>query len=164
MRKICEKVNMVAEAVLFVLVSVMILVVFAQVCCRYFLNAPLPWAEEVARYTMIWIVYLGASVGINRGAHVGFSFFVEKSSPKVAKILAIISTTAVALFVTFYTYYGVLICQRTAEQLTASLQIPMAVVYAALPISGILCLFQLVNAFINLVNPEESMEEKQKGA
>ena len=49
----------------------MVIVVFVATCVRYLTVMSLPWAEEVARYSMVWIAYVGASLGIKRNSHLG---------------------------------------------------------------------------------------------
>jgi hypothetical protein len=59
------------EYILLVLFPLMVIVVFVATCVRYLTVMSLPWAEEVARYSMVWIAYIGASLGIKRNAHLG---------------------------------------------------------------------------------------------
>ena len=59
------------EYILLCLFPLMVIVVFMATCVRYLTVMSLPWAEEVARYSMVWIAYIGASLGIKRNAHLG---------------------------------------------------------------------------------------------
>ena len=45
------------------LMSFMTLLVFVQVVMRYVFNNSLSWSEELARYTFIWLIYIGISYG-----------------------------------------------------------------------------------------------------
>ncbi|UTW70911.1 TRAP transporter small permease subunit [Anaerobacillus sp. HL2] len=45
---------------------------------REVLNSSFPWTEEVARYLMIWITFLGASFAFQYGAHIGIEYFKMK--------------------------------------------------------------------------------------
>lgn len=49
--------------------SVLTLVVF-QVVTRYVLARPLPWTEELARFALIWLAFIGGSWVAFRGTHV----------------------------------------------------------------------------------------------
>ena len=52
------------------LMSFMTLLVFVQVVMRYVFNNSLSWSEELARYTFIWLIYIGISYGCKlRKAH-----------------------------------------------------------------------------------------------
>ena len=57
LRSAIETVLNYTVAVLLVLMST---IVFMNVIFRYFLNATLAWYEEVPRFLLIWIVFLGA--------------------------------------------------------------------------------------------------------
>jgi TRAP-type C4-dicarboxylate transport system permease small subunit len=142
---ISEKVNKAVEFLLFVMLASMTAVVFIQVIFRYFLNAPIFWTEELVRYLMIWIVYLGASIGLNRGSHIGFTYVTEKVGPQKANWFYMISSLGILAFCVYFTYYGFLITLNNTNQFTAALQLPMSIVYSVLPVSGTLCILQLLN-------------------
>ena len=59
------------EAVLSgtLVLAVLGLVAF-QVVTRYVLNAPVPWTEELARFSLVWLTFVGAGYVMARGAHV----------------------------------------------------------------------------------------------
>ena len=71
---ISDKLNKGATYLLILLTITISLLIFAQVICRYVFNYSLYWSEELGRYTLIWITFLGASVGFKRKAHVGVDF------------------------------------------------------------------------------------------
>ena len=45
---------------------------------RYVLNSALTWPEELARYAMVWVTCLGASLALRYGEHVAVEFVVQK--------------------------------------------------------------------------------------
>ena len=53
------------------------LVVFAQFFWRYFLNMPLGWTEELARYLMIAVTFLGLPVVTRLGQHITIDLLVD---------------------------------------------------------------------------------------
>ena len=151
----------ITEKILFVLLTAMTVIVFTQVLSRYVFHTPLYWTEEAARYLQIWIVFLGASVGIRRGAHMGFTWFVERSSLKMKKICAIVATLGLIAFSFNITYYGTIITLQNLEQLSPGLQMPIACLYACLPVGGILCLIQLIPIFADLVGLTKTTQASQ---
>jgi TRAP-type C4-dicarboxylate transport system permease small subunit len=60
------------------LLAAMTAVILLGVAFRYVLEAPLPWSEELAKLLMLWIVFLGASAGIQRGEHVTIDFLLQR--------------------------------------------------------------------------------------
>jgi TRAP-type C4-dicarboxylate transport system permease small subunit len=76
--KILEMVFNVIEqgfGVLFLLV--MFASVLIQIFFRYVLQSPLTWTEEVARYSFIWTVLLGAAFAVRKKEHVVMDVLVK---------------------------------------------------------------------------------------
>lgn len=80
-----------------------------QILCRYVLLIPTPWAEEIARYSFIWLSYMGAAVGIARQAHMEMNImdsiiekFVKTNTAIVKKYLFIVSIIITCLFLILF--------------------------------------------------------------
>ena len=78
--KYVEWLNKLTEAFCNLLLVVMILIVVLQVLCRYFLNAPISWSEEVALLMLIWFGMLSVSTAVYRNSHMSISFFWDRLS------------------------------------------------------------------------------------
>jgi tripartite ATP-independent transporter DctM subunit len=59
----------------------------ANVFCRYVLQNPLIWGDELASILFIWLSMLGAVIALRRGEHMRLTMFVSKMSPP-ARIFA----------------------------------------------------------------------------
>ncbi len=44
------------------------------------INISAPWTEELARYTLIWMVFLGAAVGVRHARMIALEFGVRKAA------------------------------------------------------------------------------------
>lgn len=78
-----DKLNAVVTAIVAALLAVVALAVMAQVTVRFVLtalniNISAPWTEELARYTLIWMVFLGAAVGVRHARMIALEFGVRK--------------------------------------------------------------------------------------
>ncbi len=71
MRKIADNFE---EYALLLLFPLMVAVVFTATLARYLNLFPMFWGEEVARYIMVFMAYIGAGLGMREGAHVGSAF------------------------------------------------------------------------------------------
>ena len=58
--------------------AVMVVVVGAQVALRYGFNSSLDWADEIARLTFVWSIFLAVALGIKTGSHIGVEILVAK--------------------------------------------------------------------------------------
>jgi len=74
---------------------------------RYVLNATPTWVEQVSLLLIVYIGFLGASVGIHKKTHLGVSMFRELSPRPVQRVfefLSYIIMTAFGLTMAFYGY------------------------------------------------------------
>lgn len=58
------------EVFAVILLAIMATLVFLQVVMRYLFANPLSWTDEIAIYCMVWLVYIGASLGVRECAHI----------------------------------------------------------------------------------------------
>lgn len=78
-----DGVNTLVTALVAALLAVVALAVLGQVMVRFVLtaagiNISAPWTEELARYTLIWMVFLGAAVGVRHARMIALEFGVRK--------------------------------------------------------------------------------------
>ena len=90
--KLSRSLNSWIEYLLFGLGLAMTLVVAAQVLSRYLFNHSLFWSEELARYFLVWLSFLGASVAYRRKVHPGIDLLQAKMPASLQKISATWST------------------------------------------------------------------------
>lgn len=81
----------VEEAIACALILLMTGCVLLQVFSRYFYNLGVHWTEEVAAYSMVWAVYLGAVVGIRHHFHIRMLLLVQKLPRMLGLALIILS-------------------------------------------------------------------------
>lgn len=160
-RKFCNFVNKASEAVLALAMVAMLVCVFCQVLFRFVLKLPLYWTEESARYLMVFTVFIGCSVGIRRGSHMGFTFLLERCDKLEQIIMRMISYLGMFAFNLYIIYYGITIVTRNTYQISPALQIPMWILYCILPLSGILSCLQIIDQVIVLFHTDK--EDNIKG-
>ncbi len=126
-----------------ILLAFIAFLLLAQILGRYFLSIPWPWTEEMARYTLIWVSFLGAWIGVRHKAH----FRVEELEQWFAKfggrwVQAIISATALCVI----TYGGFFILPRVFGTRSPVLEWSMTIVYAPVAIlSGVMAIETLLD-------------------
>lgn len=148
-RKLLDLLQSITEYLLFAMIAVMVVVVFAQVFCRFVLRASLPWSEELSRYVMVWISMLGASIGIRRKGHVGVEAIVMMLPGGLRKLASMVTTLIACCFFTGMIIFGVRICGIVAAQESPAMEISMAIPYGALVAGGLLMLLYSVEELVN---------------
>lgn len=127
------------------LLSILIfVVVFLQVLFRYLLRQPLFWSEELPRYLLIWMCFLAAAVAQKHDAHINITLCLAPLSTRARQVFKILTDAIILAFLWIITYSGGLVTSITAHHRSTALQLPMGLVYAALPVGAILMSLYLV--------------------
>ncbi len=124
--------------VLIALLAAMSVIIFANVVLRYVTHDSLEWAEEVARYLMIWLTFLGAGPVLRYGGHIAVENLQDALPAPLAVALRALVAALLFAFFGFMVWYGWLYMQRTMFQMTPVTQIPFAYVYSAMMFGGLL--------------------------
>ena len=141
-----------------VLLSFMTILVLYQVFTRYVLNNPADFTEEIIRYLLIWICFIGAAYAFNSRQHMALLFVQNQMKPPVKRALVIFSDVLILLFAIFVMLVGgVKLAVSARQEFSALLGIPRSLVYAMAPIAGA---FTVVSQIINLVEDFTGMEIK----
>ena len=64
-------------------------IVFYQFFTRYVLNNSASWTEEIARYFLIAMVFVGAAIGVGKNNHIQVDFFYKFMPARMARLLSI---------------------------------------------------------------------------
>ena len=123
------------------LMTVMLVVVSAQVWYRFVLNNPLAWSEEVARYLFVWLSFLGSAVGVRMNVHLGIDLIDKVLSPRNRQIMTAVVNLMMQIFLVVVIVWGIKILKVVQFQKSASLGIPMTYPYLAVPVGAGLMLF-----------------------
>ncbi len=113
-------------------------IVIVQVFCRYVLNHSLFWSEEIARYLLVWLTFLGASVAYYRGMHPSINLFQHRFSHYLKSRLRFIVHILSLAFFAVMIWYGTEFAYFVRSQTTPALSLPKWFVFAVIPLSGTL--------------------------
>ncbi|MDR1922459.1 MAG: TRAP transporter small permease [Candidatus Adiutrix sp.] len=143
---------------LILLSCVMIAIGFAQVFSRYFLDYSLYWSEEALRYLFIWLVFLGMGPAIRHKGHVALEVLMSLLGPRGKTRLERLILALVLLFALVFTYFGAVLTYRTFQQLSPALELTMSLVYASLPLGGLIAIFYTLEQ-LKLTRPENKGDQ-----
>ena len=145
------------------LLAVMATLVFGNVVGRYLFGVSASWAEEVARYLVIWSALLAAGLALREGAHIAVETLPESLPPRGAVALRGLVAAIVAGFLGVLVWLGMEYAEFARMQRTPVLRLSMGLVYLAIPIGAGLCLLHLLIMLPRLLRPPTD-EEKVHGA
>ena len=121
--------------VVFTAMAALIGVITLQIVSRVFFTA-VGWTEEVARFLLVWITFLAATLAFRRGRHIAVTFVVD-ALPGLPRRLARIAALLVSLgFLLGLATIGWEYMQVQSFQKSASLRLSMTWVYAVIPLSA----------------------------
>jgi TRAP-type C4-dicarboxylate transport system permease small subunit len=119
--------------------------VTAQIATRL-LGIPLPWSEELARYSFLWLTWVGAAFATKEKKHIAIDLVVNKMPPGSRKICSVLTTVIWFAFLIFMIITSSQVLSGVIEggaRGTGS-GIPMAVPYASVTVGVTLMTFRLV--------------------
>ena len=120
------------------------IILFVNVVLRYVFSASTSWAEELIRYLMIWITFIGGSVCVRHSAHIRMDFLLTRA------VYLIAAGFCGALIV-----YSWQLVEFTIEmeQTSPAMGVPMWIPYLAMPLgSALMVLHFVIAAFAKEAN------------
>lgn len=156
---------------------IMVIALFIQVVNRNVTKLPLPWTEEIAVYSMIYLVLLGTEAGLRDGTQIQITAVVDRFTGRVKLGLQIVAKLVVVVFSVLMAHasFGVVAAQASSGQTSPVLKVPMYFPFGAfllaftiITIVQTAALILLIRAFIAndpdialgavAVNPDEVEE------
>ncbi|MGB3909792.1 MAG: TRAP transporter small permease [Pseudolysinimonas sp.] len=113
------------------IVGAMLVTVLLQVVFRYALRAPLPWTDELARYSLIWLTFIAAALVMGRRRHIAVHITV-RLGPRPSRIVLIAVGAVVAATCALMAVLSISMMERWSKRISTVLELPMAAVVAAL--------------------------------
>ncbi|MFN3460979.1 MAG: TRAP transporter small permease [Oceanibaculum sp.] len=103
-------------------------VVFLQFFTRYVLNNSIGWTEEIARYLLIGVGFLGSVIAVRKNTHIAVQFFYRYLSVNVGRALSTLVDIGNIAFYAMATWICIKLSLRTRQYMT-SVDLPKSVVY-----------------------------------
>ena len=162
LHKIRKGMNAVVSTICIILFAVMVVVGTYQIITRFVFNNPSTISEELLTYTFAWMAIFSSAYVFGKRDHMRMTFIADKLPKEQRKILEIvIELLIIAFAVIVLIYGGFTIMGLTMTQKTASLGVMMGVIYAVVPICGILIAIYGVLNVIDLCAGYENTEEEK---
>ena len=105
-------------------------VVFTQFFTRYFLNNSASWTEEIARYLLIGVVFVGASIGVAKNNHIQVDLLYRYLPAPVCRAMAVAVDFTRITFLAAMTFYTVQMMVKMGNYQMTIVDLPMNIVYS----------------------------------
>ena len=132
----------------FVIFWSLAFIVFLQFFTRYVLNDSLAWTEEIARYALMWVVFIGGAMVTRRNTHIAVELLSNamKPGPLRATLLAFVDFVKLG-FIGLLAFLSWRIMERMAVQRMTVFDLPMSYVYGGVAFG---CFLMLIRQVINV--------------
>lgn len=142
-----------------VLLVMMVVIVFSNVVSRYYLHASLAWSEEVARFMLVWLVFIGSFLAYIHDEHLGLDILVAKMPSTLRKIVGF-GTNMMILFALYAVMEGgYLLMRDNFDWLSSAAEIPQGYVYFIVPFTcGLMMLQVVLKTYYLLAGKKEHQE------
>ncbi|MGA0597808.1 TRAP transporter small permease [Enterovirga sp. CN4-39] len=132
--------------------GVMVLIVGLQIAVRFALPplgvmVSVPWSEELARYLMIWCIFLGAAVAARSGALIAVDSLPDALPERWGDLLRLAALVITIAFFGLMIWLGWRWVEFGETETSTVMNMPMAWVYFALPAGSVVAILNIL-AFI----------------
>lgn len=140
------------EGFLIATLVLMVALIFGQVVGRYVFQTAPSWTEEFARYIHIFQVWIGAGYAVKIRKHIRVTAFVDLFNGTTRKIMDIAATVIWFVLVVLVAVFGTQLVMATFQytQLSPATQIPIWIVYLAVPLGALSMAVRLVQQLVEI--------------
>jgi TRAP-type C4-dicarboxylate transport system permease small subunit len=142
--RVLEWITTVVKWVMVSMTIVIFIITTYTVFTRYLLNIVPSWSEEIPRYLLVWITYLGAGLAIKFKEHISLDVFFNLMPLRARQVGHFFLNGLVAIVAVIMVVYGIGLVNHFGEDLMESIPVTNFWLYLAMPVSGTLMLLYLV--------------------
>jgi TRAP-type C4-dicarboxylate transport system permease small subunit len=131
-------------AIAGVTVIVMFTVVVTLVIARYVAKAPIFWGEEMARYSMFYMIMIGGAVAVREDRHLRLTLLIDRFPPALKRWWDWVLDFCVVVVLIVMVYQGADLAREDGGMMTPALRIAYFWIYIGFPIGTALMLLQVI--------------------
>jgi TRAP-type C4-dicarboxylate transport system permease small subunit len=141
--RVLEGITAVVKWVMIVMTCVIFVITTFTVFTRYIINYVPSWSEEIPRYLLVWITYLGAALAIKFKEHISLDVFFNLMPLKARQVGHLILNGLIAIVAVIMVVYGIGLLNHFGDDKMESIALTNFWLYLVMPISGTLMLLYL---------------------
>ena len=150
LQRVSEAINSAVEKLLFVIGTAICVILFAQVLWRYS-GASLGWSEEVSRHLLVAITFLGGAAAYKRSSFIGLKGFGHRLGRSAERCIVLaLQVLTLACFL-LLAWFGSVYTLKAWHHTSSSLQIPMSIPFAVIPLSSMITVVHVLADIARLV-------------
>jgi TRAP-type transport system small permease protein len=104
MKYLVPRLERVVEWLMALALTIMVILVFGNVVLRYAFNSGIAAAEELARLMFVWLIFLGAILGLRHHAHLGVELVQARLPRSLRRLCAIVSHVLILYALVLFLY------------------------------------------------------------
>lgn len=144
MQKFLKILSVVIEATLVAGSAFIVGMVTLEVIMRKFFGTSMILTEELARYLMVWLVFLGGTLAVRDGAHIRINFVVKRFGRTGQIITGLVAHILTLLFLVLLIVEGIKILPQQFHQTTITFDALMFYFYLAIPVGAVLMILYMI--------------------
>jgi len=149
LNRLVDAIRAIVRIVILLQATAIFVIIVFTVVSRYGFNWVLSWSEEVPRYLLIWISFLGGAIGVDLKDHIAFDYFLKRFRGRV-RTLVTLGINAAMLFLGWIMFwFGIQFVQDFGGDLMESIPFTNVWYYTAMPVSGFLIMLFVLRAQLN---------------
>lgn len=153
MGKLLDRLCRAGEAIAIAMLLAATGLILIQVVAREFLNLGLPWADELARYAGLGMIFLTVPVLLQNGMHVRVDYFLEKLRPSGRRVVDLANEFATLAFCVLFLWAAYWFMQRAGRFATPAIGIPNLLYYLPAMAGMVLTLLVAVRRVAGALRP-----------
>ena len=141
--RVLERITAVVKWVMIIMTCVIFFITTFTVFTRYLINYVPSWSEEIPRYLLVWITYLGAALAIKYKEHISLDVFFNLLPLKARQVGHLFLNGLIAIVAVIMVFYGIGLVNHFGDDKMESIPLTNFWLYLVMPISGTLMLLYL---------------------
>lgn len=152
--RLCNILVKIENTLLVSLLVGMIIVAFLQVLFRYLFLMSAPWTEELGKFLLAWLIFIGAAWAVYSEDHIKVDVLgLIITNKKILTLLDILTTCIMTAFICFFTYASIIYIPQviSSNATTISLGIPLWIPQTVIVLSSMLMLVHILELLIRKI-------------
>ncbi len=149
LKRLSDFLNVWLERLVVASISALIILFVVGISTRYLLGIPIIWLYETTMVIFAWSVFFGISVAFKRSEHISMNYFLDRCPEGLRKVVDLVNTSLLILFLTVVVVKGTSIVLGTASQYYHTIRLSTGWFYASFPVCAVISIIHLLSIGMN---------------